>query len=97
MRGSLELVASTADRSLTPEHVGIEAGSMLYDERLFRQDGEHRRPNRVQATAGQVDVGEAVVVAVPQGDTRFREVGELELKGIAKPMRVFEAIANDGT
>jgi adenylate cyclase len=95
VRASLELAASTASRGLPPVHVGVDAGSMLYDEGdYFGRTVNLAARIAAEATAGQVLVGEAAVNATSQDGFRLEEVGDLELKGIAKPMRVFEAIAN---
>jgi class 3 adenylate cyclase len=45
-----------------------------------------------QAAAGSVYVGEAVVDAAAPEGFALREVGPVELKGIAEPMRLFEAV-----
>jgi class 3 adenylate cyclase len=45
-----------------------------------------------QASADQVFVGEDLVRAVSPKGFRVLEVGEFELKGIARPVTVYEAV-----
>ena len=44
------------------------------------------------ATAGRVIAGEGIVPLVAQEDFRLSEVGAFERKGLARPVRVFEAL-----
>jgi adenylate cyclase len=44
-----------------------------------------------RAGAGQVLVSESVVQTAEADGVRFVDLGEVDLKGIAKPVRVFEA------
>jgi hypothetical protein len=39
-----------------------------------------------------VYAGEALVGSAPQDGFRLRELGEFELKGIAKPVKILEAV-----
>jgi class 3 adenylate cyclase len=48
------------------------------------------------AGPGQVFVGEPVVDVVAPDGFRFVDAGAFPLKGIAEPVRIFEAITNDG-
>jgi class 3 adenylate cyclase len=45
-----------------------------------------------QAGSDQVFVGEGFAELVPPDGFELREVGAFELKGIAKPMTLFEAV-----
>lgn len=93
VRTALAIVEGTAARGLPPAHVGVNAGPLLYDE----GDYFGRTVNvaaRIGALAGpgQVYVGEDVVDAVEERGFRLVEVGRLELKGIAEPVGVWEAV-----
>jgi adenylate cyclase len=90
---SLDIVEAVRPRGLPPAHVGVEAGPMIYDE----GDYFGRTVNvaaRIASTAGsdQVFVGEAFAGLVPTDGFRLHEVGAFELKGIARPMTLFEAV-----
>jgi len=95
---SLEIVDSVRPRGLPPAHVGVEAGPMIYDE----GDYFGRTVNlaaRIASRAGsdQVFVGEELSrLGAPTG-VRLVEVGEFDLKGISRPVRLREAVrAGDG-
>jgi adenylate cyclase len=95
VRASLELVESTAERGLPPAHVGVNAGPMLYDE----GDYFGRTVNiasRIASHAGarQVYVGDGLEGSGGDGFT-LHEVGTFNLKGIAEPVRVLEAVRDD--
>src|SRR5574338_7099 len=93
VRASLELVAAAPGRDLPPVHIGINAGPMLYDE-----GGHFGRTVNIAARiasvagAGQVLVGESVAEGIAAKDFRFADAGSHELKGIAQPVRVLEAL-----
>jgi adenylate cyclase len=96
VRASLDLVESTSVRGLPPAHVGINAGPMLYDEGdYFGRTVNIAARIASRATAGQVHVGEALVDRAQEQGFRLRELGEFELKGIAKPVRIFEALRTE--
>jgi adenylate cyclase len=93
VRASLDVTAQTAMRGLPSAHVGINAGRMLYDE----GDYFGRTVNIAARIAGQappdgVYAGESVVGVVRQVGFSLRELGEFELKGLAEPVRLFEAV-----
>ncbi|HEX6140989.1 MAG TPA: adenylate/guanylate cyclase domain-containing protein [Candidatus Limnocylindria bacterium] len=93
VRASLELVATASSHDLPPVHVGINAGPMLYDEGdYFGRTVNIAARIASVAGAGQVLVGETVAEGVAPGGFRFAEAGSRELKGIAAPVRVFEAL-----
>jgi adenylate cyclase len=50
-----------------------------------------------QAGAGQVFVGEDLVRSVPPQGFRVVDVGQFELKGIARPVRIYEAIKDQAS
>jgi adenylate cyclase len=91
VRASLEIVESTASRGLPPAHIGAHAGSMLYDEGdYFGRTVNIAARIGARAMAGQVYVGEALADAVSEDGFRLLDLGEVQLKGIAKPVRIFE-------
>jgi class 3 adenylate cyclase len=90
---ALEMVASTPAAGLPPAHVGIDAGPVVF------QDGDFfgRTVNvaaRVsdRAGPGQVLVTDRVVEATPSDGFDFRELGPIELKGVPRPVVLFEAV-----
>lgn len=65
---------------------------MLYDEGdYFGRTVNIAARLAAQATAGQVYVGEALAGSVVEEGFHLLEVGDVELKGIARPVRIFEA------
>jgi adenylate cyclase len=92
VRASLEIVREVQPRGLPPAHVGANAGPMVYDEGDYfgRAVNVAARIAGV-AGAGQVFVGEDLVRLGEPADYALREVGPFELKGIARPITIFEA------
>jgi adenylate cyclase len=95
---SLEIVDTVRPAGLPPAHVGVNAGPMIYDE----GDYFGRTVNiaaRIASHAGpdQVFVGEDVLRHITPTGFRLVEVGAFELKGIAKPLTLYEAIHERGT
>jgi adenylate cyclase len=89
---SLEIVDTVHPAGLPPAHVGVNAGPMIYDE----GDYFGRTVNiaaRIASQAGpdQVFVGEDVLHHITPSGFRLIEVGAFELKGIAKPLMLYEA------
>ena len=89
---ALRMVRQLPEAGLPPAHVGVAAGPVV------AQGGDFfgRTVNvaaRIAASAGegQVLVSGSVVEAAPPPGVTFVEVGELRLKGIARPVRVLEA------
>jgi adenylate cyclase len=90
---SLEIVSSVHPTGLPSAHVGVNAGPMIYDE----GDYFGRTVNiaaRIASQAGpdQVFVGEDVLRHITPIGFRLVEVGAFELKGIAEPVTLYEAI-----
>jgi adenylate cyclase len=90
---SLEIVGVVGSRGLPPAHVGVEAGPMIYDE----GDYFGRTVNvaaRIASQAGpdQVYVGEGFARLVRPDGFDLREVGAFELKGLSRPVTLFEAV-----
>jgi class 3 adenylate cyclase len=90
--GALRMVEEVPAAGLPPAHVGVAAGPVV------QQGGDYfgRTVNltariAARAGAGQVLVSQSVVAAPAPDGVRFVELEELHLKGIARPVRVFEA------
>lgn len=97
VRASLDIVESTSSRGLPPAHIGIEAGPMLYDEGdYFGRTVNIAARIASKSGPGQIYVGEALAAGVPVMGFRLLEVGELGLKGVAKPVRTFQAVRDEG-
>jgi len=92
VRSALELVEQLPEAGLPPAHVGVAAGPVVV------QGGDYfgRTVNlaariAAQAGAGQVLASQGVAEPAPPAGVRFLELGELELKGFADPVRLLEA------
>ena len=89
---SLEIVERVHPAGLPSAHVGVNAGPMIYDE----GDYFGRTVNiaaRIASQAGpdQVFVGEDVLRHITPRGFHLVEVGAFDLKGIAKPLMLYEA------
>jgi adenylate cyclase len=89
---ALELVEQLPEAGLPPAHVGVAAGPVVV------QGGDYfgRTVNlaariAARAGAGQVLASEGVAAPDPPAGVRFLELGDLELKGFARPVRLLEA------
>jgi len=97
IRTSLAIVEGTAPRGLPPAHIGVNAGPLLYDEGdYFGRTVNIAARIGSRAGPGQVYVGEDMA-DVRQEGFRLAEVGRFELKGIAEPVGVFEAVRDGGS
>jgi adenylate cyclase len=91
--GSLELVERAEPQGLPPAHVGVNSGPMTYI------DGDYYGLTVIlaariasEAGPGQVLVGQAATAnATPEG-VRFQELGPVPLKGLARPVTVYQAV-----
>ena len=93
IRASLEIVESAPSRGLPPAHIGINAGPMIYEEGdYFGRTVNIASRIGSRAGPGQVFVGEAVMASAAEVGFRLIEVGVFELKGIAHPVRIFQAL-----
>jgi adenylate cyclase len=93
VRASLEIVESVGSRGLPPAHIGVSAGPLLYDEGdYFGRTVNLAARLASQAQANQVYAGESLTGTVQQKGFRLVPAGKVELKGIADPMEVFEAV-----
>jgi adenylate cyclase len=90
---SLGIVDTVHPAGLPPAHVGVNAGPMIYDEGdYFGRTVNIAARIASQAGPNQVFVGEDVLRHVTPSEFRLVEVGAFELKGIAKPLILYEAI-----
>jgi adenylate cyclase len=93
VRASLEIVDTVGPRGLPPAHVGVNAGPMIYDEGdYFGRTVNIAARIAAQASANRVFVGEDLVRGVEPEGFQVREVGQFDLKGIAQPVTLFEAL-----
>ena len=90
---SLEIVKSVQPAGLPPAHIGVNAGPMIYDEGdYFGRTVNIAARIASQAGPGQVFVGQDVLPHITPSEFRLVGVGAFELKGIAEPLMLYEAI-----
>ena len=83
----------SARRGLPPAHVGVNAGPMIYDEGdYFGRTVNIAARIAAQASANRVFVGEDLVRGVEPEGFQVHEVGQFDLKGIALPVTLYEAL-----
>jgi adenylate cyclase len=89
---AVEMVQRSPEAGLLPAHAGVAAGPVV------TQGGDYfgrtvNMASRVAAHAapGQTLVTDEVVEASSELPVRFKEIGSVELKGMAKPVRLHEA------
>jgi adenylate cyclase len=89
---ALQLVEQLPQAGLPPAHVGVAAGPVVV------QGGDYfgRTVNlaariAAYASASRVLVGERVAERAPPQGVAFVELGQVQLKGIAQPVRLLEA------
>jgi adenylate cyclase len=93
VRASLAIVAAVRPRGLPPAHVGVNAGPMIYDEGdYFGRTVNIAARIASQASADQVYVGEDLVRNVEPAGFLIQKVGEFDLKGIAHPVTLYQAL-----
>jgi adenylate cyclase len=94
---SLDVVDAVQPAGLPPAHIGVNAGPVIYDEGdYFGRTVNIAARIAAQARAGQVFVGADVVPLVEPRGFELIEVGAFELKGIADPVTVLQAV-RDGS
>lgn len=89
---ALEMVDGIASAGLPPAHVGLHAGPVLFQEgdyfgqtvNLASRIAEYARP-------GEVLVSQEVIDASADAGATFTEIGPVELKGVADPVRLHSA------
>src|SRR5438093_7933016 len=93
---SLEIVDTVRPAGLPPAHVGVNAGPMIYEEGdYFGRTVNIAARIASQAGSDQVFVGEDVLRHLTPSGFSLVEVGAFELKGIAKPLMLYEAVHDD--
>jgi class 3 adenylate cyclase len=98
VEGTLAMVRRIPDAGLPMVHAGIASGPIVV------QDGDYfgstvNLASRLagRAGGGQTFVTDEIASTVSRPGVAFREVGPAELKGIARPVRVHEAVPAGGT
>ena len=89
---ALEMVAGVADAGLPPAHVGLHAGPVIFQEgdyygqtvNMASRIADYARP-------GEIVVSQEVVDASGGSEIVFREIGPVELKGVAGAVRLHTA------
>jgi adenylate cyclase len=89
---ALEMVEGVAEAGLPPAHVGLHSGPVIFQEgdyygqtvNVASRIAEYARPGEVLVSQEVVEAAGGVVVA-------FREIGPVELKGVAGATRLFAA------
>jgi len=89
---ALDMVDDVAEAGLPPAHVGLHAGPVIFQEgdyygqtvNVASRIAEYARP-------GEVLVSQEVVDASSGAEVAFREIGPVELKGVAGAMRLHAA------
>lgn len=89
---ALDMVQAVADAGLPPAHVGLHAGPVIFQEGDY-YGSTVNLASRIsdQAGPGQVLVSQTVIDAAADADATFTKVGDVELKGVAGAMPLFEA------
>jgi adenylate cyclase len=89
---ALDMAAGVTDAGLPPAHVGLHAGPVVM------QDGDYygqtvNLASRIAgyARAGEVVVSQTVVDAATGTPIAFTDLGDVELKGMTEPIRLFAA------
>lgn len=89
---ALAMVQAVARGDLPPAHVGLHAGPVVFQEGDFygqtvniaARIGDYARPGEVLVSREVVDACDAALVS-------FREIGPVELKGVAGVVRLYAA------
>ena len=89
---ALEMVDAVAAAELPPAHVGLHAGSVIFQEGdYYGQTVNLASRIADYAQAGQVIVSRAVVDASTESPVAFRTVGPVELKGVVGAVELYAA------
>jgi adenylate cyclase len=89
---ALEMVDGVVSAGLPPAHVGLHAGPVIFQEgdyygqtvNVASRIAEYARP-------GEVLVSQAIVEASAGTQVAFRDIGPVELKGVAGAMHLHAA------
>ncbi len=92
---ALEMVAGVAEADLPQAHVGLHAGPVIFQEGDYYGATVNTAARIADyARAGEVLVSQQVVDASAESDdVDYRDIGQVELKGLADPMRLHSATA----
>jgi len=89
---ALEMAAGVAAAGLPPAHVGLHSGPVVM------QDGDYygqtvNLASRIAgyARAGEVVVSQSVVESSTGTPVQFTDLGDVELKGLTEPVRLYAA------
>jgi adenylate cyclase len=89
---ALGMVEQLPQAGLPPVHVGVAAGPVVVQGGdFFGRTVNLAARIAAQASPGQVLVSQGVAESAPPEGVRFVELGELRLKGFARPVRLLEA------
>jgi adenylate cyclase len=89
---ALEMVEEAPEAGLPPAHVGVAAGPVVaYGGDYFGRTVNLASRIAGRAGAGQVLVSERVVEATAPEEAMFTEIGKVDLKGLLRPVKIFEA------
>ncbi len=89
---ALEMVAAAQAAGLPPAHVGLHAGSVIFQEGdYFGQTVNVASRIADYARPGEVLVSQQVVDAAGEAELMFRDIGDVELKGLSGPIRLLAA------
>jgi adenylate cyclase len=90
--GALDMVDAITGAGLPPAHVGLHAGPVIFQEGdYYGQTVNLASRIADYAQAGQVIVSQSVVDLAAEAPVAFREVGPVELKGVAGAMELYAA------
>jgi adenylate cyclase len=90
--GALDMVVAIAEAGLPPAHVGLHAGSVIFQEGDYYGQTVNVASRIADfARPGEVLVSQEVVDASDVEEVVFREVGPVELKGVSGTMRLHVA------
>jgi class 3 adenylate cyclase len=89
---ALDMIDAIVGAGLPPAHVGLHAGPVIFQEGdYYGQTVNLASRIADYAQAGEVMVSRSVVDAADGSSVVFRDVGPVDLKGVAGPMDLFAA------
>jgi adenylate cyclase len=89
---ALSMVDGVEERSLPPARVGIAVGPVIMQEGdYFGRTVNIAARIADQARPGEVLVSEEVVEAAESSPVAFSAIGEVQLKGLARPIVLYSA------
>jgi adenylate cyclase len=93
---ALEMVAGGAEAGLPALHVGLHAGPVIFQEGdYYGQTVNVASRTADYARPGEELVSQDVVDASSEADVAFREIGPVDLKGVAGAVRLHAASGPD--